>query len=154
MAKKAMKNSHNSSNFKTQGFTLIEVMVAAVILFAVIASVSMIYSGAFLSSEKASKNALAANIVPALLAKIKEEIRSQGNSSNESLANKGIFLDANYQWNAKLIEFRSAAPVFSPESGENIQQLLKYKLWQVHLFINVKTTKQNYTYNEISWNDK
>ena len=54
-----MKLQHSA-----KGFTLIEVLVASMILFATIASSGVLYSGSLLASEKATQNIKISNVIP------------------------------------------------------------------------------------------
>ena len=70
---------------KTQaGFTLIEILVASVILFASLAVVSMIYRGAYLSSEKATQHVNISKVLPAVLSTIEYEIQQHSLTSSAS----------------------------------------------------------------------
>jgi len=138
---------------KNSGFTLIEVMVAAVILFSVIASVSMIYRGAFISSQKANNNIEISGVLPSILATLRFDIRQQGNSSLTELNKQGNVWGINYQWQAQLIAFKSAPEKFDVDRGEFITPPKKYKLWQVTLILKKNGLTKQYTLKELSWSD-
>jgi len=138
-------------NRKNTGFTLIEVMVASVILFSVIATVSMIYRGAFLSSEKANSHITITGVLPSVLANVQQNIREQSNSSLTELSNQGDAWQVNYQWQAKLIEHKSAPVKLDVDTGDYITPPLKYKLWQVALTLELNGLEKKYNYNELGW---
>ena len=138
---------------KQKGFTLIEVMVAAVILFSVIASVSMIYRGAFISSEKANNHVEIAGVLPSILASLRYDIRQQGNSASTELSQQGSTWNVNYHWQAKLIDFKSAPEKFDVDTGKFITPPKKYKLWQVVLTLESNGLKKQYQLKELSWSD-
>jgi prepilin-type N-terminal cleavage/methylation domain-containing protein len=147
-----MPISLNSKN--NRGFTLIEVMVAAVILFSVIATVSMIYRGAFLSSEKANNHINISAVLPSVLTNIRQNIRLKGNSSAEILNNRASAWDVKYQWQAQLIKKASAPAKLDPDSGAMITPPEKYKLWQVELIMKRNGVTKQYQFNELSWTNE
>jgi len=153
MTKKIMKNSLCISNFKTQGFTLIEVMVAAVILFSVIASVSMIYRGAFISSQKANDHIKITGVLPSVLSTVRYNLRQQGNSPLTEINDQGNTWDVSYQWQAELLEYKSAPDRFDVDNGKFITPQKKYKLWQVTLILKNNGLSKKYKYKELSWSD-
>lgn len=142
-------------NFKhnNSGFTLIEVMVAAVILFSVIATVSMVYRGAFLSSEKATKHVSISAVLPSVLATVKEEIQQQGKLSETTLSYKGNAWSVDYQWSASLVQYKAAPTQYDIDSGTMITPPKKYKLWLVDLTLQINGLIKQYQFNEYSWNE-
>ncbi|WDE13266.1 PulJ/GspJ family protein [Thalassomonas haliotis] len=138
---------------KTRGFTLIEVLVATIILFTSIATVSMIYRGAFLSSEKADRHIKVTSVLPALLANIRNDIRAQGNSPEEELSKQGKAWYVQYSWRAKLVDHKSAPRRLDVDTGNYITPPLKYKLWLVELTMQFQTTTREYQFYELSWSN-
>lgn len=133
------------------GFTLIEVMVAAVILFSVIATVSMVYRGAFLSSEKADKHINLAAVMPSILAVIKADIQSKENERKNLLTGKNSAWQVNYQWQATLLEQKSPPKKYDPFTQKLADAEIKYKLWQVQLTLRYKNLVKQYQFKELSW---
>lgn len=150
------KNTNLTKPFQQShsGFTLIEVMVAAVILFSVIAAVSMVYRGAFLSSEKANGHVILTGILPALLANIRDDIRSQGNYIESKLSKSSNIWSVEYNWQAKLIMQERAPKKLDVDTGSYITPPLKYKLWLVDLEVKNQASSQKYQFYEMSWNDE
>ena len=136
------------------GFTLLEVLVASVILFASMAVVSLIYRGALVSSEKANSHIIISGVVPAVLNQVREKIRKQGNQQQTEIIGKGITWDVNYHWTANLLSIRSAPPSFDPDTGNNEASPEKYKLWQVDLQLSFSGINRDYHFKELSWNEK
>ena len=133
------------------GFTLLEVLVASVILFSSIAAVSMVYRGAFLSSEKAENQIYVAGKVPLILASIRDEIRTAKDKTAQTLGGSSTMWQLNYQWNAEVLSFEAPQPVFSPESGKLEYSPPRFKLWQVELTVKYKSIEKSYQFKELSW---
>ena len=151
-----MTNKSNHTRYHTvnnSGFTLIEVMVAAVILFSVIATVSMVYRGAFLSSEKANNHVNLTSVLPAVLATIKQELQDISRSSETEISHSANAWQIKYQWTAKLLKFKSAPEKLDVDTGNFVKPPLKYKLWQVELALEFNGLTKQYSYNELGWTD-
>lgn len=149
------KRSKNIYNKHIQsGFTLIEILVATVILFTSIATVSVIYKGAYLSAEKANAHVTISGVIPMVLNNIRQDIRAQGNSELTELSGKELAWGVNYNWSAAQIAFKAPPDVYDPDNGNMLSSPNKYKLWQVDLIVSYKVARKSYQYNELSWNDK
>lgn len=148
-----MKHTYSLNN-KSEGFTLIEVLVASVILFSAIATVSMIYRGAYISSQKADAHVNIAGIVPIVLDKIRENIREKGNAESVVLKGSDIAFGVNYHWLANQTAFKGPPEYFDPDSGKIIQSDNKYKLWKIDVELSYGVASKQYQFKELSWNDK
>tara|TARA_R110002167_G_scaffold366448_1_gene597401 strand:- start:23487 stop:23936 length:450 start_codon:yes stop_codon:yes gene_type:complete len=137
---------------KQQGFTLIEVLVAAVILFTSIALVSNVYRGAFLSSDKADKHLVINSVLPAILATVRDDIRTQSYLADSVIKRNSNMWGINYKWEANLIDFKSAPERFDVDFGYLVTPPKKYKLWHVTLIISKGNSFKTFNYNELGWN--
>nr|MDC2854601.1 prepilin-type N-terminal cleavage/methylation domain-containing protein [Ningiella sp. W23] len=79
------------SNNKQAGFTLIEVLVASVILFATITLVSDMFRGAFISSERANRHVTISGIMPIALKQIQAALRHQSKNAEHNLSGSNVF---------------------------------------------------------------
>lgn len=136
------------------GFTLVEVLVATIILFSSIATVSLIYKGAYLSSVKSNSHVTLSGVIPVVLSNIRENIRSQGNTELTELSGKERAWGVAYDWDALQVEFKAPPDIFDPDKGTMLVSPKKYKLWEVNLKLTYMLASRNYKYNELSWNDK
>ena len=141
-------NQHKYTNVR--GFTLLEVLVATVILFSAIAVVSLVYRGAMLSSHKAKSHMLLDSKVPVILTLIQEKIRNSS-SGEEQLSGTNNVWGVSYQWQATVESYRPPQPVFSPESGTFEHFPAKFKLWQVNLEVQYEQLVKEFSYKELSW---
>lgn len=131
------------------GFTLVEVLVASVILFSVIATVSMVYRGAFLSSEKANNHISISGVLPSVLANIRTDIRD--NSLENSLSGKSEAWGVNYQWQASVIEQKYPPKKFDAFTQKLSEAKIYYKLWQVSLKLGYNGLTKEHVFKELSW---
>jgi len=146
-----MKMNTPNSFKQISGFTLVEILVASVILFASIAMVSMVYRGAYISSDKADGHINITGVLPAVLATIRDDIRARGNSNLTELINEANMWDVNYQWQASLLQHKSPPKRYDLDSGSFVIPAKKYKLWQVDLTLKRDNLVKQYQFNELSW---
>ena len=93
------------------GFTLIEVLIAAVILFSALAITAELYSASSLSAQKASNKAHFYQINPVAITAIKTEVRSLSeNRKLTELASEFSISGIHYQWQAQRTAFKPRAP--------------------------------------------
>jgi len=145
---------YNTTKTNIDGFTLLEVLIASVILFSSIAAVSLIYRGAYLSSEKATNTIKLSSVLPSILTVIEAEIKQQSKLPNNALSGKGNAWQVSYSWKAELVSMEKAPDRIDPNSGANKTSPLKYKLWQVDLTTKFNNKEALYSYVELGWNDE
>lgn len=136
-----------------KGFTLIEVLVASIILFSSIAIVSLLYKGVLVSSQKAQQHIQLSAAVPFVIEVVQRDIRYQKKVSEQTLSGQGIYWGVDYQWRAKIIEAKAPPTNFDIESGKMVEHQAKYLLWQVSLKLEFKNVQQELVYNDLSWRD-
>ncbi|MFD2168187.1 prepilin-type N-terminal cleavage/methylation domain-containing protein [Thalassotalea euphylliae] len=133
------------------GFTLLEILIATIILLSTIGIVTEIYRGALLSSSTATVNVTMSSKVPIIAAQIQQQIRSIEDPSLERASGNGEVFETTYKWEAYVESFRPPIPVFSPESGRMESFPNKFKLWNVKLTVNYKSRSKDYIFKEVSW---
>ncbi len=134
------------------GFTLIEILVASVILFASLALISMIYRGAYLSSEKATQHVNISKVIPAVLSTIEHEIQQHSlTSSATEIMQESRAWDVDYTWQASMIDSKAAPSRYDVDEGKFTKEPEKYKLWQVRLTLTNQGKSKEYTFKEVSW---
>jgi type II secretory pathway pseudopilin PulG len=137
-------------NKSSQGFTLLEILVASTILFSSIAVVSLIFKTSYVASEKATLNVEQAGVIKALLTSIQLTIREDANQSINSLTGNGVIWGVPYQWQAELIANKAPPNKFDADTGNVESYSARYKLWNVALTTG-KNNKRKFEYNELSW---
>ncbi|UCX03974.1 PulJ/GspJ family protein [Shewanella sp. HL-SH4] len=134
---------------KQQGFTLIEVLIAATILFAVIGAVSQTYQGALIASTKATRSAELLGVTPLLLDTIRFRLKLE-NKTN-TINDEGIINGFEFYWTATVIEKGSPPSRFSPEDGEIINFNDKFYIWEVELTLKKQDFTKSFVFNELTW---
>jgi len=136
------------------GFTLIEIMLAAVILFSVITTVTMIYRGAILSSGKATEQLVLSNTLPFIVKEISHNLQEKSQNSESSVDGQGELLGIKYQWRAEFLLKKAPLPIFDIDSGQDITQSERYKLWRVSLVTIVDDREYKHDFMQVSWDEK
>jgi type II secretory pathway pseudopilin PulG len=135
----------------TKGFTLIEVLIASVILFGSISIVSQAFRGAVNSSLKAQRSVEIARTVPMLLNIIEFRLRTQ--PLNKPIQHEGVFDDATFSWSAKVVNRDGASDRLSPEDGAIIEFDDRFYLWEVNLSVQHQGLQKDYLYKEFTWDN-
>lgn len=134
-----------------RGFTLVEVLVAAVIMFSALAIGSLAYRTAIRSMERVTAHVLIADALPAVMAQIKIKVMDQIDQGAGSY-NKII----SYKWRRK--EIKSGRNVLS--SANELTGGVEYGhfrvvLSNIHLTITCSRGGREkvvgYDYQELSW---
>lgn len=134
---------------KQQGFTLLEVLLATVILFTVLAVMTTVYRQAVLTSQKAEQRVAASSQVPFIIDTIAELIRNAEGQSQAS--GEGKLLGVSYHWQAQPVWRRHPTERPDTVSGEIRQPQRWFTLWQVTLTIQMQGAERSYNYQELSW---
>lgn len=133
----------------TQGFTLIEVLVASFILFLVIAAVTMVYRGALLSSFKAERVLSFSTLVEPIAEQISTEITAADQVNQ--LQGSGAMGTLTFSWQAVVSHQSKAPEMFNAGTGEMDSGDKTFKHWQVTMQLQLKNATREYQFNEISW---
>lgn len=112
---------------KAKGFTLIEVLVASFILFLVIGTVTITYSGAVKGTLSASEAVKLHSYVPLLAEHITLSVRAGERNGKDN------FLDIQYEWKTQLLESKPVAQFYDQNSFQMQSSNKDAFLWQVLL---------------------
>ena len=136
---------------QNKGFTLIEVMISAVILFSALAIGTLAYRTSIRSVDRIKANVLVADALPAIMAMVKTEIIGHKNQGEGHYGNS-----ISYTWNSKKI--KSSKNILS--SYDEATGGLEYGRFQVALNSIELTIMYDedgrrkealYEYQELSW---
>jgi prepilin-type N-terminal cleavage/methylation domain-containing protein len=130
-----------------KGFTLIEVLIASVILFLFLAIASQAFNQSATASRKAERAAKIAGLLPLLTENIRNKIVAAKQISVQS--DSGSFFDLNYQWEATLLERLGPPKRLSVEIEDDTRD--RFNLWQVNVIISEGSYQRRWQYEEITW---
>jgi prepilin-type N-terminal cleavage/methylation domain-containing protein len=133
----------------SKGFTLIEVLIAATILFTVVAAVSQVYQGATTASIKASRSVDVSALVPLLADTISFNLRQA--DVTQTITQQGILNDYQFTWTASVIRKGAPPPRFELETDSYVTLEEKFYLWQVELQLTKDSYNQQFEFTTLSW---
>ena len=132
----------------SRGFTLIEVLVASVILFSALAVFSATVQTDLLAQRKyAATNRLLAPL-PVIMASVRGAVRD---ATTDHVGGSGPVLGVQYHYQAKLIAFRSPPSRFDSDVGDFSRYTPRYKLHEIQLSLAAEGVSRVYVYRELSW---
>ncbi len=135
-----------------RGFTLIEVLIAAVIMFTVLATATVSLRGAMHASERASRKTELLAPLPWITPTIRERLREyQGDSLATERSGEGVAFGVEYRFHALLV--RSGAPPsrFDVDAAEFIEYAPRFGLYDVELELEREGEKSRFVYQELAW---
>ena len=130
-----------------KGFTLIEVLIASVILFLFLAIASQAFNQSATASRKAERAAKIAGLLPLLTENIRNKIVAAKQISDQG--DSGSFFDLNYQWEATLLERLGPPKRLSVEIEDDTRD--RFNLWQVNVIVSDGSYQRRWQYEELTW---
>ena len=143
----------SNSRLRQAGFTLMEVLIAGLILFMTISITTLIYRGSMLSSLKAEQTLVLNGYLPFAIEQIEEQMRQQKYVNQTTLQGSGDILDSRYSWQAKQLIAKSPLPRLGGGTTELIIQPARFKLWQVDLTLEYLNKEKIFSYKELTFQD-
>ena len=126
------------------GFTLLEVLLSSFILFSTIVTMTLIYRGAVLSSDK-SEQALSVSVAAHAVQRIvSDEFREMIDKSQPY--GDGLYGEVAYRWSA--VATHKGIRRGSPDGSSSSRELT---LWQINLTVSKGMMTKQFNYSEISW---
>lgn len=133
---------------KQQGFTLLEVLVASVIMIAVLAVTALSFQSARRSSETAIATLEMLVPLPLISDTIKAQIRA---NPIESLHGNGQLNGVSYKWEAKTLLFSTAPSSYDAENDVVVNFSPRYRLYQVELTLTLANKSEHFQFKAVSW---
>ncbi|WP_462180719.1 prepilin-type N-terminal cleavage/methylation domain-containing protein [Pseudoalteromonas gelatinilytica] len=133
---------------KNKGFTLLEVLIAAIILFTALALASEIFKSATLSTDIAVKNAKYFQVTPSAITAIKFDLRNKVKNRNISEANGELELfGIYYSWQAHREVFNS------PPTDElsDFSERNRFSIYNVEVLSKNADRERTFTFKVATW---
>ena len=134
---------------KPRGFTLLEVLVAATIMFTVLSLSALAVKTYRASSAKAERRIHLLSYINLVTPQIQTKLKQ---SSDDSVATgTGQFGDLSYQWQAEVIAHKAAPRQMNPDTGQFEVTPKRFKLYQVQLQLTSQGLTIEKSYSEVVW---
>jgi Tfp pilus assembly protein PilV len=131
-----------------RGLTLVEVLVAAVILFAALSLSAMTVQSLRQSSAQAEKIIKTLRPARMIALSIQQQIRNQ---PEETLSGNGQIETVTYRWQATVIAKGSAPERFDFDSGSVTVPPERFWLYQVDVELNHAGRTEQVQFKELAW---
>ncbi len=131
-----------------RGFTLVEVLIAAAITFAVIAVASSSYSASLAASRRAEALVSLLTPLPLITNNIRNALREK---PQESLTGSAELLGVMYRFEARSIRYGAPPRRFDSDRAEFREYKPRFRLYEVHLHLERSNARRDYVYQELAW---
>lgn len=132
----------------SRGLTLVEVLVAAVILFAALSLSALTIQSLRQSSAQAEKVIKTLQPARMIALSIQQQIR---NRPEETLSGAGKLGEVSYSWQARVVSKGSAPERFDVDSGSVVVPPERFWLYQVELELNYAGRTEQLQFKELAW---
>lgn len=134
------------------GFTLVEVLIAAVIMFTVLATATLSLRGAMTASERASRTTELLAPLPWITSTIRDSLREtvSGAATSEH-SGEGAMLGVDYRFRAELVRMGAPPPRFDPEMQDFIEYAPRFGLFDIELTLEREGETGRFIYQELAW---
>lgn len=130
-----------------RGFSLIETLVAAMIIFSVLVSAFVAFQGSILASGKAQARLELLAVVPHVRAEISEQLLSKSVTSGQ-----GAMGDVTFDWRA--MQHATGYGGFDEGSSETFSQndrRRQFILWTVKVDLALSDAQRSFQFSETTW---
>ena len=130
-----------------QGFTLLEVLLSGFILFLAISSLTGVYQGALISTEK-SEHAISINSTAHAVRRLITDQFRDGLEFGQ-LEGQGTHGEMQYEWVAELTYEGMPSQIIIQEGGSGSKR--RYRMWEISFTVKKINLEKTYRFSEISW---
>ena len=145
-----MNRLRNTSKvpFNSKGFTLIEVMIAAVILFSALALSAELFKTSSFSADKAANSSRFCQINPAAMSSIKLALKESAfKDKGKDFNGETLLFGIRYQWKASLINILPP-PLYQ---GDLSQGEARFALYNVDVIALKNSKSQRFSFEVATW---
>jgi len=139
-------------SFNERGFTLIEVLISAVILFSAVAAGTLVFRGSMILGDKASATVRISDALPTIMERVREALMEQ------KIKGEGRFdEEISYSWITEAAKSsRNILSAFDETTGGLEYGRFKIALNNVRLIVGSKDgpfsrRKMTFRYQELTW---
>lgn len=134
------------SSTRQSGFSLVETLVAATIMFSVLVSAFLAFQSSITASAKAETRIELLASVPRVRVFVTEAIRSDG-----ALSGAGNAGDITFDWSATSVTQGLAVDLSAAGDGPSGFLERKFNLWRVAVKLELKGSQRDFFFTEITW---
>jgi prepilin-type N-terminal cleavage/methylation domain-containing protein len=133
------------------GFTLIEVLIAAVVLFTVVGTALLTFQVALSGTQKAADRLVMLSALSPIQSHVKTAITDAPKQDlTQALSGSNHLLDIRFDWQAQISEAAPPPARFDPESTRFVAFEPRFLLYEVRLQLRYKTAYEELQYTELA----
>lgn len=137
---------------RQRGFTLIEVLIAAVIMFTVLATATLSFRSALIASERATRTTELLAPLPWITSTIRDSLRAKVlETPMPEYSGDGAVFGVDYRFRAALVRFGSPPRRFDPDAMDFIEYPPRFGLYDVELTLEREGERDSFIYQELAW---
>ncbi len=134
---------------KCRGLTLIEVLMALMILMAVLSTTALVVQTSRQNSAQAAAVIDLLRPLPLILQQIRLQLRQD---APPQASGQGEVLGVSFNWNAQTLRFEAAdSSAMTVEAGAQTRGQPRFRLYQVRLTLRAGQKERQYTFQELAW---
>jgi prepilin-type N-terminal cleavage/methylation domain-containing protein len=133
---------------RERGFTLLEVLIAATILFTVLAVATETYRNSLLASSRAEGIVTLLTPLPLITSSVRSQLRS---NPVEALTGGSKVLGVDYRWEATTVRYGSPPRRFDPDATDFVDYPKRFRLYDVKLTLQRGSQERSFLYQEVAW---
>jgi hypothetical protein len=131
-----------------RGFTLVEVLVAGLIMFMVLAAATLSFRGAVVASERATLVTELLAPLPWITPAIRAVLMAD---PAEEQAGEGEMFGVSYRFHATSVRFGAPPPRFDPDLTDFVEYPPRFRLYDVRLELERGAERRSFIYQELAW---
>lgn len=135
-------------SLQQRGLTLLEVLIASVILFTAVTVASEAYRTNLLATLKASDTATILTPVPLIVEQVRQELRAR---PEERVEGRGEALGVVFEFSAETVAFAPPPRRFDPDTAEFRTYEPRFRLYAVTLSLRRGLRQRQFSYRELAW---
>ncbi len=137
---------------RQNGFKLVEVLIAAVIMFTVLAAATLSLRGAMTASERATRTTELLAPLPWITSTIRDSLRERvSNEATTEHSGEGVLFGVDYRFRAELVRMGAPPPRFDPETQDFVEYEPRFGLYDVDLTLEREGETSRFIYQELAW---
>ena len=130
------------------GFTLVEVLIASVILFASLAVISEAYRTSLVASERARITAELLTPLPLIVEHVRDRLLD---TPQEKVDGRGEVLGVRFEFLAVSARFAAPPRRVDADSGQIMVYQPRFRVYDVRLTLAAGSVRRVFSYQELAW---